>query len=214
MRFRSIEKYLERYNTTVYPITLLKYILNRGQILRYFHKAASPTFNKYLDMDSNNCKVCEHKLTVEGVKCRPHTTIERMREIDSGWLYDVDTEAFLYRNEVFKRVQNANGKNLLVVVYCPHTKLISGKITDKKVRKLTPLTIEMDHDINQKIKSLEHEASNEHVLEWTGFSSDTLIKEKLGCWFNDEFTIIVYPDEEPDGSRMNNNQNWCLINNY
>lgn len=217
MRFRSIEKYLDRYKTTVYPITLLKYILNRGQILRYFQKATSPSFTKYFDLDYNNCSICNHKKESEGVMCRPHTTVERLRQLEDGFLYDIDTDVFIYRNEVFKRVQNSNGQDILVVVYCPHTKLISGKITDKKVRKLTPLTIRMDNELKNIMDRLTQHIPKQFINmgEKTNcFSSDALMDEWLGCWFNDEFTIIVYPDEEPDGSRINNNQNWCLINNY
>lgn len=191
--------------------------MNRGQILRYFQKATSPSFNKYFDISPDNCEVCEYKMAREGVMCRPHTTIERMLEMDGGWLYDVDTETYLYRNEVFKRVRKNNGEDLLVIVYCPHTKLISGKITDKKVRKLTPLTIKINEQFEQELAKLDKIAP-EHFIsvgeKTSCISGDALMEEKLGCWFNDEFHIIVYPDEEPDGSRINNNQNWCLISNY
>jgi hypothetical protein len=216
MRFTSTEKYLEKFNTTVYPITLLKFILNRGQIIRYFKKAKSPSFNKVFDSNPNDCKVCEYKRSEEGVMCRPHTTIERLREMGSGWLYDVDTEAFIYRNEVFKHVVNAKGEDLLVVIYCPHTKLISGKITDKKVRKLTPLTIKMDREFIEKIGYLESEIPNDFAnmtFKTNCISSDALMEERLGCWFNDEFTIVIQSDEV-DGSRTHKNQDWCLIPNY
>ncbi len=216
MRFTSTEKYLEKFHTTVYPITLLKFILNRGQILRYFKKAQSPSFNKHFSVDSSNCAVCDHKKKDEGVKCRPHTTIERMKEINEGWLYDFDTGVFLYRNEVFKRVKNTNGKDLLVIVYCPHTKLISGKITDKKVRKLTPLTIKMDYEFSFMIKHLENEIPIEFSnmgFKTNCISSDALMEETLGCWFNDEFTIVISPDEV-DSSRLHKNQNFCLLTNY
>lgn len=213
MRFTSTEKYLEKFNTTVYPITLLKYILNRGQILRYFKKAQNPSFNKHFKIDSSDCAVCDHKRQDEGVKCRPHTTIERMREINGGWLYDVDTGVFIYRNEVFKRVKNANGAELLVIVYCPHTKLISGKITDKKVRKLTPLTIKMDDEFVQLMDRLEGSIPVDSGFSQNCISSDALMEEKIGCWFNDEFTIVIHPDEI-DGSRTHKNQDWCLITNY
>lgn len=216
MRFTSIEKYLEKYYTTVYPITLLKYILNRGQILGYFKKAQNPSFNKYFNIDSSECPVCDHKRKDEGVKCRPHTTIQRMREIKEGWLYDVDTKVFIYRNEVFKRVLNTKNEELLVIVYCPHTTLISGKITDKKVRKLTPLTIKMDNEFINMMDNLEkslHEPFSQNKL--TCISSDALMEEKLGCWFNDEFTIVIHPDEsDVEGSRTQKNQDWCLIPNY
>lgn len=216
MRFTSTEKYLEKFNTTVYPITLLKYILNRGQILRYFKKAQNPSFNKHFNIDSADCIVCDHKKKDEGVKCRPHTTIQRMREINGGWLYDVDTGVFIYRNEVFKRVVNTNGEELLVIVYCPHTKLISGKITDKKVRKLTPLTIKMDNEFVQIMENLEKQIPEEYVnqvFKTNCISSDALMEDWLGCWFNDEFTIVIYSDEI-EGSREQKNQNWCLISNY
>lgn len=212
MRFMSTEKYLEKFNTTVYPITLLKFILNRGQILRYFKKAQNPSFNKHFKIDSAGCVVCDHKRKDEGVKCRPHTTIQRMREIYEGWLYDVDTDVFIYRNEVFKRITNTNGEDLLVIVYCPHTKLISGKITDKKVRKLTPLTIKMDNEFINIINKLESQIP-EIDFKTNCISSDALMEETLGCWFNDEFTIIIHSDDV-EGSRTHKNQNWCLIGNY
>lgn len=212
MRFTSTEKYLEKYNTTVYPITLLKFIMNRGQILRYFKKAQNPSFNKHFNIDSSDCAVCDHKRKEEGVKCRPHTTIERMREMNGGWLYDVDTEVFIYRNEVFKRVQNAMGEDILIIVYCPHTKLISGKITDKKVRKLTPLTIKMDKEFKRIMSNLELQIP-ESDFSKNCISSDALMEEQLGCWFNDEFTILIRSDDV-DGSRAHLNQDWCLITNY
>ena len=212
MRFTSAEKYLEKYNTTVYPITLLKFIMNRGQILRYFKKAQNPSFNKHFNIDSNNCAVCDHKRKDEGVKCRPHTTIDRMREMNGGWLYDIDTEVFIYRNEVFKHVQNARGEDILIIVYCPHTKLISGKLTDKKVRKLTPLTIKMDEEFLGIMSKLEEQIPEDGFRK-NCISSDALMEEQLGCWFNDEFTILIRSDDV-DGSRIHLNQDWCLITNY
>ena len=212
MRFTSVEKYLEKYNTTVYPITLIKFILNRGQILRYFKKAQNPSFNKHFNIDSAGCSVCEYKKQSEGVQCRPHTTIERMREMNDGWLYDIDTRVFLYRNEVFRRVVNSNGDDLLVIVYCPHTKLLSGKITDKKVRKLTPLTIKMDEEFTIIMDFLEKKMPTEPFSK-NCISSDALMEEKLGCWFNDEFTIVIQSDDV-DGPKTHTNQDWCLITNY
>lgn len=212
MRFTSAEKYLEKYNTTVYPITLVKYILNRGQILRYFKKAKSPSFNKVFDGDSSSCDVCDYKRQEEDVMCRPHTTIERLRDMKDGWLYDVDAEAFIYRNEVFKHVKNNNGNDLLVIVYCPHTKLISGKITDKKVRKLTPITIKMDQEFLKKMKGLQDELPDD-AFHKNFISSEALMEKKIGCWFNDEFTIVIHPDGV-EGSRTSKNQDWCLITNY
>ena len=212
MRFTSSEKYLEKYDTTVYPITLIKFILNRGQILRYFKKATSPSFNKHFNIDSSDCAVCEHKKQSEGVKCRPHTTIERMREMSDGWLYDIDTRVFLYRNEVFRRVTNSSGEDLLVIVYCPHTKLISGKLTDKKVRKLTPITIKMNKEFTTIMDFLEQKYPVEPFSK-NAISSDALMEYKMGCWFNDEFTLIIYSDDV-DGPRTHMNQDWCLISNY
>jgi len=213
MRFSSTEKYLERHNTTVYPITLLKFIMNRGQMLRYFKKAQTPSFNKHFNINSENCSVCEHKRRTEGVKCRPHTTIERMREMSDGWLYDIDTGVFIYRNEVFKRVTNSNGDDLLVIIYCPHTKLISGKITDKKVRKLTPITIKMDPEFEKMMDNLENQKSEYSEFIKNFISSDALMGDKLGCWFNDEFTIIINSDDV-EGPKTQMNQEWCLITNY
>jgi hypothetical protein len=136
-----------------------------------------------------------------------------MREMSDGWLYDIDTEVFIYRNEVFKKVTNSNGDDLLVVIYCPHTKLISGKITDKKVRKLTPITIKMDPEFDRMMDNLENQKSEYSEFRKNFISSDALMGDKLGCWFNDEFTIIINSDDV-EGPRTHMNQEWCLITNY
>jgi len=83
----------------------------------------------------------------------------------------------------------------LVIVYCPHPKLISGDITDSKVRKINPITVE---DPN-----LDGLPQYDKVYE---FISSKLLDECVSCWFNNEFSIVTIPADR-------NGQNWCLFPN-
>jgi hypothetical protein len=105
-------------------------------------------------------------------------------------MYDLDTNTYFYKNEIFRMV----GKRL-VIVYCPHPKLISGDITDSKVRKINPITIE-DPELTEL-------PPYERVQE---FISSELLDQHLRCWFNHEFSIVTIP-------RDRNGQDWCLLSN-
>lgn len=190
MRQTSIEKFIDKLGVEVYPITFIKFLLNKSRILSYFSKAADPNFEirtKYV-VDHSDCKICKEKES-DGVLCRHHTSIDRVLNANRV-AYDLDTNVYLFRNEIFRMVGNR-----LVIVYCPHPKLISGDITDSKVRKINPITIE---DPNL-IKLPEYEKTCE-------FISTDLLDKNLRCWFNNEFSIITVPEDR-------NGQNWCLVPN-
>lgn len=184
----SLEKFIERLGCEVYPITILKFLLNKRRILSYFRKAADPEFELRIVYTTNNedCEPCLQKKP-EGVLCRQHTSIERVLSGDNV-AFDTDTNVYFCKNEIFKEVENK-----LVIVYCPHPKLISGGITDSKVRKINPITVD-------DVKLPEYE----NVLT---FSSNELLDQYARCWFNDEFTIVSVPSED------RNKSNWCLISN-
>ena len=84
--------------------------------------------------------------------------------------------------------------NRLVIVYCPHPKLITGDISDQKVRKINPITIE-----DPALKALP-----EYKIKQ--FLSTDLLDKNLRCWFNKEFSIVTIP-------RDRNGQDWCLVPN-
>ena len=186
----SSEKFIENLGCNLYPITLVKFLLNKRRILSYFAKAADPNFKirvKY-SLDHSDCEICKEK-EAENILCRQHTSIERVLNANNV-AYDLDTNVLLYRNEIFRMVGNK-----LVIVYCPHPKLITGDITDSKVRKINPITIEDPNlkDLPQYNKVCE-------------FISSKLLDQYMKCWFNNDFSLVTIPADR-------NGQNWCLVPN-
>jgi hypothetical protein len=186
----STEKFIEKLGIDIYPITIVKFLLNKRRILSYFKKATEKNFEiraKYF-VDHSNCMSCKEKES-EGVLCRQHTSINRVLTTNEV-AYDLDTNTYFYKNEIFRMV----GKKL-VIVYCPHPKLITGEITDSKVRKINPITIE-----DPKLTDLPN---YEKIKE---FISSLLLDQYMRCWFNNEFSIVTIPVDR-------NGQNWCLVSN-
>ena len=85
--------------------------------------------------------------------------------------------------------------NQLVIIYCPHPKLITGEITDSRVRKITPITVE-----DENLKGLP---LYKNIKE---FISSSLLDQYMKCWFNYEFSIVTIPEDR-------NRSNWCLVPN-
>lgn len=190
MKQISTEKLIEKLGVEVYPITLVKFILNKRRILNYFRKASDPNFEirvKYT-VDHSDCKQCHEKAS-EGVLCRQHTSIQRVLTAEN-LAFDLDTNIYFYQNEIFRKVGDK-----LVIVYCPHPKLIKGPIEDHKVRKVNPITIEDPE--------LPTEFQYDNVKE---FLSTELMEQNLRCWFNDEFSIVTIPNDR-------NKSDWCLVPN-
>jgi hypothetical protein len=186
----SVEKFIEKLGIEVYPITIIKFLLNKKKILSYFKKATETNFEiriKYTT-DYTSCKMC-HEKESEGVLCRQHTSITRVLNANNVG-YDLDTNVYFYKNEIFRMVGDK-----LVVVYCPHPKLINGEITDSKVRKINPITID-----DPTLKNLPQ---YQNIRE---FISSDLLDQYFRCWFNYEFSIVTIPVDR-------NGQNWCLVPN-
>jgi len=186
----STEKFIEKLGISVYPITIVKFLLNKKRILSYFKKATQADFEirvKYTT-DHSECDICKEK-EKEGILCRQHTSIERVMTANHVG-YDLDTNTYIYKNEIFRMVGNR-----LVIVYCPHPKLITGDITDSKVRKINPITIEDPNLIDLP--------QYEHIHQ---FISSELLDQYMRCWFNREFSLVTIPHDR-------NSQNWCLVPN-
>jgi len=188
MKLITTEKFIEKLECDIYPITLVKFLLNKRKILDYFSKAAKDDFYlkglKY-KVDHTDCPVCLQK---KDMLCRQHTSIQRVLNTDTV-AFDMDTKVFFYKNEIFKMVGNR-----LVIIYCPHPKLIDGVITDKKVRKIIPITIE-DPELIE-------------LPEYTTivkFVASQLEDQHMKCWFNNEFYLATMPGEKII--------NFCLIPN-
>ena len=185
----STEKFIAKMGIDVFPITIVKFLLNKKRIQSYFKKAADEKFDKIkYTIDNSDCKICKEK-AADGILCRQHTSIQRVLSAQNVG-FDLDTNTYFYKNEIYRMV----GKRL-VIVYCPHPKLISGEITDSKVRKINPITIED--------KNLVQLPPYERVKE---FISSDLFDQHLRCWFNNEFSIVTIPNDY-------NSQNWCLVPN-
>lgn len=187
MRQIYAEKFLNDLQVEVYPITLVKFLLNKQRILNYFKKAT----NKKLDVvkytvDSSTCEACKQR---ENMLCRQHTSIQRVLQADHI-ACDLDTNLYLYKNEIFRMVSDR-----LVIVYCPHTKLIKGKITDSKVRKVMPITVE-DETLTElpKYQNISY------------FISSELLDHFVRCWFNDKFSLVTVPKDRTG-------QDWWLVAN-
>lgn len=190
MKQVSVEKFIEKLGADIYPITIVKFLLNKRRILSYFSKAADENFEirvKY-KVDHSDCEICEEKKP-DGVLCRQHTSIHRVLSAKRV-AFDLDTNVYLYKNEIFRMV----GKRL-VVVYCPHPKLITGEINDSKVRKINPITIQ-DPEL---LELPEYE-------RLCDFISSDLLDQYIRCWFNNEFSLVTIPEDR-------NGQNWCLVPN-
>jgi len=186
----STEKFIDKLGCEVYPITIIKFLLNKRRIMSYFSKASDKNFVirvKY-KVDHSDCEICNEKKD-EGILCRQHTSIHRVLNAKRV-AYDLDTNILLYQNEIFRMVGNK-----LVIVYCPHPKLISGDITDTKVRKINPITIEDE--------TLTKLPPYEKICE---FISTELLDQYMKCWFNHEFSLVTIPADR-------NGQDWCLVPN-
>ena len=190
MNIVSADKLIKKLDVNVYPITLIKFLLNRGKILSYFSMASRLDFEfkgkKYLT-SIEDCEECAKRKSI-GLACRQHTSLFRVLEAKKV-LYDLDTMTFFFKNEIFKMVNNR-----LVIVYCPHTKLIVGKISDEKVRKIRPMTIE-----DPKLTILPDYERVEIVMS-------ELMDQYTECWFNDEFSIRTIPNDR-------RTSDWCLVAN-
>ncbi len=189
MKLIKTEKFIEKLECNIYPITIIKFLLNKEKILNYFLKATNDYFKikgvKY-KIDPQDCPVCLEK---EDMLCRQHTSIQRVLNANTV-AFDLDTNIFFYKNEIFRMIGNK-----LVIIYCPHPKLIVGKITDQKVRKIMPITI--------RDSNLESLPDYKNVKK---FLSSQLLDQNMKCWFNSEFSLVTIPENR-------NFSNYCLIPN-
>jgi len=192
MKYVSAERFIEKLDCDVYPITIIKFLLNRRRIVTYFSKVAKGKYKingtRY-KMNHDDCSLCNSKKD-QGILCRQHTSINRVMTADVV-AYDLDTQTYIYKNEIYR---NVDGK--LVIFYCPHPSLITGSINDSKVRRINITTIDDDQFTGlPKYKQIYK------------FVSSELMDKHMKCWFNKDFSIVTLPVDR-------NKTDWCLIPNY
>jgi hypothetical protein len=183
----------------IFPITILKYLLNRDLILSFFEKVGQIEFDKIpskILLDEKECPACiNNKNNGMNLLCRKHTSIQRVLNTDKV-CYDIDTQTFLYMNEIFKMVDDK-----LCIIYCPHPKLIQQNPADPKEKlQLTSHKIKKISTIVTKLPSVVQFSDKVYAQ----FSSNELLKMWIKCWFNDDFSLITVPDE---------NIQFCLVPN-
>jgi len=179
----------------IFPITLIKFLLNRKKIISFFDRIQQPeikTLPSYIDFNHINCDACNNN--TRGMLCRKHTSIERVMNTHQA-CFDTDAGVFIYMNEIFK----SDGSKL-AIIYTPHTKLIQGQLTEYKVKKISTISTYPDDKVDFQSR-----------LEITPFSSNKLIDMHIKCWFNDEFSLITIPGET--NTSEDSDLLFCLIPN-
>jgi len=178
----SSEEYLSGLGVDVYAITLVKFILCYDWLKNCFTRENKMKFK----IDNKNCEICQK--SSQGL-CRQHRSIQRVLNSTNA-LYIKDLDCYLYRNEIFKKI----GKKV-IIVYCSHTKLIKDEVTENKVKRVMPITLELQ----------EGETFPE-IKTATEVTTEDLFGINFSCWFNDTFSIIINNTNEKKAT-------WSLILN-
>ena len=169
----SSEEFLNNFGVDVYAITMVKFILCYDWLKNCFTRENKLKFT----IDNSNCDICAK--SSQGL-CRQHRSIQRVLNC-SNPLYIKDMDCYLYRNEIFKKVGNK-----IIIVYCSHTKLIKDGISENKVKKVMPITLQLQE--------------NENLPEFKPAAEITtaqLFANNYSCWFNDTFTLLIdYEDKK------------------
>lgn len=188
-----LENYLQENNIkkTVYPITIIKYLLNKKLILSMLKNDEFVFKYSPFSIENKNCKSCNEKI------CRGHYSINRViKGIKSDKIIkDINNNIFLYKNEIFNIISN----NKMVIIHCPHTKLIQGKLNQNKVKYIYPINI-IDESVGLINNYLNE---NKNIIE---IDFNNIFEDKITtCWFDNVFTIKV--------NKIKNQYRWSLILN-
>lgn len=180
--FESAEEYLNGLGVDVYAITLAKFVLCYDWLKNCLNRENKIRFN----INNSDCDICQK--FPSGV-CRQHRSIYRVLKC-SDPLYISDLGFYLYKNEIFKIIDDK-----VIIVYCSHTKLIKDQITEKKVKKVMPITLQIQK--GELFPDIKPKAT---------ITSDELLDHNFSCWFNDTFTMLI--DRNKDNKSV-----WSLILN-
>jgi len=169
----SAEEYLSAINVDVYAITLVKFVLCYDWLKNCLTRENKIRFN----VNNSDCEICQK--FPSGV-CRQHRSIYRVLQCRDP-LYIKDLDCYLFKNEIFKVMDNK-----VIIVYCSHTKLIKDQITEKKVKKVMPVTLELKNDEIMVFQNIKPKFT---------VTSAELFNHNFSCWFNEEFSMIINYNE-------------------
>lgn len=178
----EVEKVLESVFGIIYPVTLVKFILNEKKILTILKKIKQDIFKSSyppFSLDNSECDFCKAKKHMD-VKCRMHTSIDRILSTRQV-IKDPDTGILMYRNEIFKEV----APNRVGIIYCPHTKMVpsTGPTSSSRVKKITPFVYQ-----EEKLELPEY--------SFIEFDFKPIKSMKLKYWFSPEYYLITDPESE------------------
>jgi hypothetical protein len=178
----EVEKVLESTFGIIYPVTLVKFILNKKKILTILRKITQGNFKSSyppFSLDNSQCTYCKQKVEM-GVKCRMHTSIDRIFSTMQV-VKDPETEIYMYKNEIFKEV----APDTIGLIYCPHTKMVpeTGPLNSSRVKKITPFVFQQ-----KELKLPDYSVIELNVKE--------LESMKLKYWFSPEYYLITDPESE------------------
>lgn len=182
---KTLESFVESHNLDVYPITIAKYLINKKRFLDFFNRIFNREKLEYsFNSDYTMCEFCKQSQKEgKGKYCQKHNSSNRILidlfEQDNLILHDIDNNIYFYKNEIFKYI---NGR--LIIIYCPHSKLISGEITWDKIKKTISFCIETNNFDEQTLKDKSID-----------FSLNELFKYSWTCWFNNIFSYKLIPHE-------------------
>ena len=169
-----VSDFIKDLDVEVFPITIIKFLLNRGKILECFNLVTKPDFKVAdIETDDSDCVYCAK---FDG-KCRQHISINRILQ-PGKVAFDLDTNCYIYKNEVFRIVGDK-----IVIVYCPHPRNLKERTvyTDEIIRKVNPMTLRLSPGFEFP------------KFEVRNFLSSKMLLESYECWFNYGLNIQTVP---------------------
>jgi hypothetical protein len=166
----QLEKLVEELQVEVFPVTIGKFLLNRRKISRALQ---DPRY--IINIDPKECSDCTPER-----ECRKHNCIRRITKEVKKCLVFTEPNLFPKKIYFFKNEIYLYEDGLWRVVYCPHTKLIQGKLTDSKIRKITTFGFRGDPPAEP--------------VEEVQFNFLHLLTQKISFWFNNQFTLVLVPN--------------------
>ena len=179
----KLEDVVQKSEMDVYPVTLVKLLLNRPKLLELFEKTKKGHITPNTIYNSEECEECNRRKSenYEIQTCRYHTSINRVINANKV-VYDVDSGFMMVHNEIFKFTNNK-----LFIAYCPHTKLVPC-YTDREIRHLKVI--------------ISNYTLEPPSCDYDTIDSSILLNSNLQCWFNKDFDIITIPSRESKESNF------------
>lgn len=179
----KLEDVVQKMEMEVYPVTLIKLLLNRSKLLDLLEKTKNGRITCNTSYNAGECEECNRRRK-EGFEiptCRYHTSINRIVNANTV-TFDVDTGFMMVHNEIFKFVDDK-----LFIAYCPHTKLVP-KYTDREIRHLKIIVSNFNYEMPD--------------YNYVNIDSSIFLNSNMQCWFNNDFDIITIPNDNKKESNF------------